>query len=80
MDHRLLITRLIIPELRHLLQRLSDAADIAVPENAKTAGEEWLLDAITFYVLCFEEGDERLSHGQPNLLDHVCLPIGCKSH
>jgi hypothetical protein len=46
-----------------LLQRLSDAADVAVPENAKTAGEEGLLDAIAFHVLRFEKGDKRLSHG-----------------
>ena len=62
MDHRLFVARLIVPELRHLLQRLSDAADVAVPENAKTAGEEGLLDAIAFHVLRFEKGDERLSH------------------
>ena len=72
--HGLLVAALVVAqrllagrvgELGALEQRLTDARDVAVPEDAPAAGEEGVLDAVALDVLLLEESDERLGHGQP---------------
>src|SRR5260221_14427559 len=48
-----------------LRQRLADAREIAVAEDAPAAGEEPLLDAIALDVLLPEEPHQRLGHREP---------------
>ena len=62
--HGLFVARLVIAKISVLVQRLADARDVAVAENAKAAGEKALLDAIAFGVLVFQKLDDRLGHGQ----------------
>jgi len=51
-DHCLLVARLVVAEgPRCLLQRLADAGDVAVAEDAPTAGEEGVFDAVAFNIL-----------------------------
>ena len=51
MHRALLVFRLVIAERRILLQRLPDARNATVAENAKAAGEEWLPPAVAFNVV-----------------------------
>jgi hypothetical protein len=62
MDHGLFVARLIVTEVRHLLQGLADARDIAMSKDAKAASEKCLLNTIALYVLILEKGDNSLSH------------------
>ena len=48
-----------------LEQRLADAGDVAVPEDAEAAAEEPVPDAVALDVLGGEEADERLRGRQP---------------
>ena len=63
MYHRLFISGLEIPEIRILLKCLTNTGDIAVAENTKTTGEEFLLDAVSFNYLVFQEFDDGLGCG-----------------
>ena len=51
MYHGLLITCLVVTELRHLLQGLADSPDIAVAEDAEASCEKRLFDAVALYIL-----------------------------
>jgi len=83
MDHGLLVARLVVAELRHLLQCLADPADIAVAEDAEASGEKWLFSAVTFHVLVLEKCDDGLGHrvgprfivGLRYLFVHMCPPF-----
>src|SRR3712207_4270976 len=48
-----------------LLQRLADARDVAVPEDAEATREEALLDAVTLGVLARQKADQRLRGSEP---------------
>ena len=48
-----------------LQQRLADAGDVAVTEDAPAAGEERGLDTVSLDVLHLEEAHDRLRDGQP---------------
>ncbi len=53
-----------------LEQRLPDARDVAVPEDAEAAGEEFPLDAVALGVLRAEETHERLGDGEADSVGH----------
>ena len=62
---RLLVAALVIAEIgRVLFEGLSDAGDIAVPEDAPHAGEKGVIDAVAGDVLRGEVADEGLGHGE----------------
>ena len=74
MDHRLLVAREHVGHLvARLEQRLTDAGDVAVAEDAEAAGDQPLLDPVALGVLVRQEADERLADGEPHagLLEHV---------
>ena len=52
-----------------LQQRLPDAGDVAVAEDAEAAGDQPLLVAVALGVLGGQEADEGLGDGQ----SHACL-------
>ena len=61
-----------------LQQRLADAGDVAVPEDAEGALNEPMLDAVALGVLVGEEPDRRLGDGQADgarvgFVAHECL-------
>ena len=65
MDHRLLVARLVVGELVPvLLERLSDAGDVAVSEDAEGTGEQALLHPVALDVLVGQEPDQRLRCSQ----------------
>ena len=71
-DHRLLVARLVErQQVAVLLQRLADAGDVAVAEDAEAAGEEALAAAVALDLLRRQESDERLGDGEP---DHAETP------
>ena len=78
-DHGLLVAAVEEPQVRRvageltLEQRLADARDVAVAEDAPAAREERLLDAVALGVLGLEEADGRLRDGQ---LGHAVPPNG----
>jgi hypothetical protein len=49
-----------------LQQRLAYAGDVAVPEDAKTARHQAVLDAVTLAVLIGQEPHQRLGDGEAN--------------
>ena len=69
-----------IAELRILLQRLANAGDAAVAENAEAAGKERLPPAVALDMLVQEELNDGLRHGQsfgfhkPFLLNSCKIP------
>ena len=69
-DHRLLVAREHVGHVVALLeQRLADARDVAVPEDAEAAGDQPLLDPVALGVLVGQEAHQRLGDREP----HVCL-------
>ena len=59
-----------------LLDRLGHPADVAVAENAETAGEERILHAVVLDILIFKESNECLRHGEAlGLGYHICAPF-----
>ena len=73
--HRLLVAAEHVRQQLGLLelgleQRLPDAGDVAVAEDAEAAGEELLLDPVGLAVLGAEEVDRRLRDGHPHGLGH----------
>src|SRR5205085_9835319 len=64
-DLGLLVARLVVAEVGRLLQRLADPGQVAVAENAETAGEEKVFNAVALDVLVLQIADQRLSDGQP---------------
>ena len=66
MHHPLFVPPLVIgEEVAVLVQRLPDAGDVAVPEDAEAAGEEPLPRAVSLRPLVDEELDDRLPDRQP---------------
>ena len=49
-----------------LLQRLSDADDASVAENAENIVDKFMFNPVQLHKLLVEEPDQRLRHGQPN--------------
>ena len=71
MHHPLLVAALVVRHgLEVLEQRLSDARDVAVAEDAEAARHQPLLGPVALGVLVGQEPDEGLRDGQP----HACLP------
>jgi hypothetical protein len=66
-DHPLLVAAEVVREggLR-LLDRLRDAADVAVAEDPPEPGEEAVFDAVPLDVLVGQVVDDRLTRGEPN--------------
>ena len=63
MDHGLLVAGLVVGHgVGVLLERLADAGDVAVAEDAEAACEEALLRPVPFDVLVREEPNQRLGH------------------
>ena len=56
MHHRLLISALIIAEIRIFLQSLSQTSYISMSENAETTAKIGLFNTISFNVLIFQKG------------------------
>src|SRR5207248_438941 len=77
MHHCLLVARLVVAELRHLLQRLADSANIAMAKDAKATGKERLFNAVALYVLVFEKCNDGLGHRHTfcRLFVHICPRI-----
>src|SRR6266446_7677011 len=61
MHRGLLILRLVIAELRILLECLADARDATVTEDAHTPGEERLTLSVALNMLVKEESNQSLS-------------------
>ena len=65
--HRLLVPALVVgQELGALVERLADAADVAVAEDAEAAAEEAVLDAVPLDMLHREKAQEGLCRRQPD--------------
>ena len=56
-----------------LEQRLADAGDVAVPEDAEDTFDETLLDAVALAVLRGEEPHDGLPDGEPH--GAHCMPL-----
>ena len=66
MDHALLVAGLVEAEVLAVLQqRLADAGDVAVTEDADGSAEERLDVPVAFDLLSSQETDDRLADGQP---------------
>ena len=61
-----------------LQQRLADAGDVAVSEDAEAAGEQPLALAVALGPLGREELDGRLRHREPGRPAHEVPPIGSR--
>ena len=75
-DHGLLVAGEVVGQVRAavqlgLQQRLADAGDVAVAEDAEAPGDQPLLAAVALGVLGGQEPDERLRDGEPD--GHACL-------
>ena len=69
MHHRLLVARVVEGQRVLLLeQRLADAGDVAVAEDAEAARDQALLHAVALAVLDAQEPDQRLRHRQSHLV------------
>ncbi len=65
-DHPLLVASLVEAKVLAVLQqRLADAGDVAVPEDADGSAEERLDVSVAFDLLGSQEADDRLADGQP---------------
>ena len=64
--HRLLVARQVVAQAAVLLQRLADAGDVAVAEDAEHAGEERRRRAVALDLLGGQERDQRLRHRHPH--------------
>jgi hypothetical protein len=74
--HRLFVSALVIAQaIAHLVQRLADAGDVAVAEDAKHAGKEALPMSVALAVLDAQESHERLGHRQSNRRMQRVLPV-----
>ncbi len=62
MDHSLLIASLVVTELGHLLQGLTDSCDIPMTKDTKASREKGLLVSVTLYILVLEKRNQGLSH------------------
>ena len=60
MHHRLFIAEQVVAKARILLERLSNASDVAVPENSQETLKEAELAAVSFDVLITEVGNNAL--------------------
>jgi hypothetical protein len=65
-SHRLLVAAKVIRQSRVLTQRLPDAGDVAVTEDAPCAREERRLFAVALDVLILQECDGGLRRGEPD--------------
>ena len=64
-DHRLLVAGLVVGQIAAaLLEGLSQAADVAVAEDAEHGRDQAARLAVALAVLCLQELDDRLGHGQ----------------
>ena len=68
MDHRLLVAGLVErQQILVLLERLPQAGQVAVPEDAEAAGEEAPALAVALDLLRGEEAHQRLRDGKPHV-------------
>ena len=75
MDHALLVAGHVVGEhVGVLAQGLPDPGHVAVPEDAKAAGEQALLGAVPLGVLVGQELHKGLGHGQPSRAAHLPPP------
>src|SRR5690606_41987835 len=64
-DHRLLVARLIVAErIRILLERLPDACDVTMPQDAPASGEERVFAPVPLAVAPVQGYDQR---GRPRV-------------
>ena len=78
-DHRLLVARRVIGQQVGVpVQRLPEARDVAVAEDAEAAGEEALARAVALDVLGGQEADERLGHRQSHTVLLAAAVIGTR--
>jgi len=89
MHHGLFVAGLVVAKFRHLLERLTDAGDIAMTKDAKTPGEKGLLYPIALHVLVLEKCDDGLGRCQTSccllihirpLVDPGAAPLSIRSH
>src|SRR5215468_6216142 len=71
MYHRLFISNQVIRQARILLQRLTDASDVAMTEDSQPTFKEPLLSAIALAGLILQEGNDSLRHRQASLHEKV---------
>ncbi len=64
MHHRLFVANQVVPQSRILLERLSDARNISMPENSEASCEELVLFSVPLGELILQVGDGGLSRGQ----------------
>jgi hypothetical protein len=78
MHHRLLI---LCPDKWHVVadffQRLTEPGDIAMPKDAKDAGDQTLANAIALAVLGGEEADGCLGNGESTGVAHG-IGVSCE--
>ena len=75
--HRLLVAALVVAKpIAHLVERLPDAGDVAVAEDAEDASEERLPPAVALAELHAQEPDQRLRRGEANRWDATGLCSG----
>src|SRR5437588_4318985 len=73
MHHCLLVASLVIAELRHLLQSLTNPSDISMTKDAKASSKKGLLYPVALHVLVLKKCNDGMSRCQPL----VCLRIRC---
>ena len=76
--HRLLVAALVVAQpIAHLIERLADAGDVAVAEDAEDAGKERLPPAVALAELDAQEPHQRLRHRQD---EAVMFDVGVRQH
>ena len=73
MDHRLFVAKQLVPQPGVLLERLSYARNVSVPENSQASPEELELFSVSFGKLIFQESNSGLSRGQT--YRHKAMPL-----
>jgi len=73
MDHGLFVAKQVVPQSSVLLERLSYARDVSVPENSQASPEESKLFSVSFGKLILQESNRGLSRGQT--YRHKAMPL-----
>ena len=70
----LLVAGLVIAKVRHLLECLADACQVAVAKDAEAAREERQFAPVALHILGSQEADQRLRHGEADVR-HARRPL-----
>jgi len=73
MDHGLFIAKQVVPQSSVLLERLSYARNVSVPENSQASSEESELFSVSLGKLILQESNSGLSRGQT--YRHKAMPL-----